>query len=230
MCNLLFRHLALLDEIVSCHQLLHQKVLQLLTTLFESKQDELKLFLASFAVSASTIRLYSVSNELADQVLRLCPKGDPDEEVIRRFFESIQSMNHQGTLENSCLFLKQSSFRNLKKLYVDIPEGNEARLEMMEFPSGIEHLTIASGRSGKVVPRNLPLSLRFLELRSNHYRMSDHSRNSSPDFELLAESLSRISQSCPFLEELEIESDIHSSGYSPNSLREYSYSFKSKSN
>jgi negative elongation factor C/D len=34
-------HVALLDEIASCHTLLHSKVFDLIVTLFESKQDEL---------------------------------------------------------------------------------------------------------------------------------------------------------------------------------------------
>lgn len=36
-------HLALLDEVVTCHTLLHNKVLELLVRLFESKQDELEI-------------------------------------------------------------------------------------------------------------------------------------------------------------------------------------------
>lgn len=36
-------HLALLDEVVTCHPLLHNKVLTLLIELFESKQDELEI-------------------------------------------------------------------------------------------------------------------------------------------------------------------------------------------
>lgn len=36
-------HLALLDEVVTCHLLLHTKVLTLLIELFESKQDELEI-------------------------------------------------------------------------------------------------------------------------------------------------------------------------------------------
>lgn len=36
-------HLALLDEVVVCHSLLHTKVLRLLVQLFESKQDELEI-------------------------------------------------------------------------------------------------------------------------------------------------------------------------------------------
>lgn len=36
-------HLALLDEVVVCHSLLHPKILQLLVHLFESKQDELEI-------------------------------------------------------------------------------------------------------------------------------------------------------------------------------------------
>lgn len=36
-------HLALLDEVVSCHVLLHNQVLELLIRLFESKQDELEI-------------------------------------------------------------------------------------------------------------------------------------------------------------------------------------------
>lgn len=36
-------HLALLDEVVVCHPLLHPKILRLLVHLFESKQDELEI-------------------------------------------------------------------------------------------------------------------------------------------------------------------------------------------
>lgn len=36
-------HLALLDEVVTCHPLLHTQVLDLLIRLFESKQDELEI-------------------------------------------------------------------------------------------------------------------------------------------------------------------------------------------
>lgn len=36
-------HLAMLDEVVTCHSLLHPKVLELLVRLFESKQDELEI-------------------------------------------------------------------------------------------------------------------------------------------------------------------------------------------
>lgn len=36
-------HLALLDEVVTCHPLLHNQVLDLLIRLFESKQDELEI-------------------------------------------------------------------------------------------------------------------------------------------------------------------------------------------
>jgi negative elongation factor C/D len=36
-------HLAILDEVVTCHQLLHRAVLNLLIRLFESKQDELEI-------------------------------------------------------------------------------------------------------------------------------------------------------------------------------------------
>lgn len=36
-------HLALLDEVVTCHPLLHDQVLDLLIRLFESKQDELEI-------------------------------------------------------------------------------------------------------------------------------------------------------------------------------------------
>lgn len=36
-------HLALLDEVASCHQLLHHRLLRLLVQLFESPQDELEI-------------------------------------------------------------------------------------------------------------------------------------------------------------------------------------------
>ena len=52
-------HIALLDEIVSCHPLLHQKVLDLLIKLFESKQDELEIL-----VQVSLIMSFYYSNKL----------------------------------------------------------------------------------------------------------------------------------------------------------------------
>ena len=36
-------HLALLDEVAGCHPLLHPRLLNLLITLFESKQDALEI-------------------------------------------------------------------------------------------------------------------------------------------------------------------------------------------
>lgn len=36
-------HLALLDEVASCHHLLHHRLLRLLVQLFESPQDELEI-------------------------------------------------------------------------------------------------------------------------------------------------------------------------------------------
>lgn len=36
-------HLALLDEVASCHPLLHHRLLKLLVQLFESPQDELEI-------------------------------------------------------------------------------------------------------------------------------------------------------------------------------------------
>lgn len=51
-------HLALLDEVVVCHSLLHTKILNLLVHLFESKQDELEIL-----VQVNLIFTNSIKNE-----------------------------------------------------------------------------------------------------------------------------------------------------------------------
>lgn len=44
-------HLALLDEVASCHQLLHHRLLRLLVQLFESPQDELEILVQVYHCS-----------------------------------------------------------------------------------------------------------------------------------------------------------------------------------
>lgn len=57
-------HLALLDEIVSCHVLLHQKVFDLIVTLFESKQDDLEILVQ-----------LEVKKMLIDRMINLLTRG-----------------------------------------------------------------------------------------------------------------------------------------------------------
>lgn len=49
-------HLALLDEVVVCHSLLHTKILNLLVHLFESKQDELEILVQVNLVFTNSIK------------------------------------------------------------------------------------------------------------------------------------------------------------------------------
>lgn len=60
-------HLALLDEVVVCHPLLHPKVLRLLVQLFESKQDELEILVQVNIFQGYPIRIkneevFSINN------------------------------------------------------------------------------------------------------------------------------------------------------------------------
>lgn len=54
-------HLALLDEIVVCHSLLHPKILRLLVHLFESKQDELEILVQVSIFYMASIKRTSLS-------------------------------------------------------------------------------------------------------------------------------------------------------------------------
>lgn len=54
-------HLALLDEVVVCHSLLHTKILNLLVHLFESKQDELEILVQVNLVFTNSIKTEKLS-------------------------------------------------------------------------------------------------------------------------------------------------------------------------
>jgi len=62
-------HLALLDEVVVCHPLLHPKILRLLVHLFESKQDELEILVqvSIFYINNFSYQLKIVVNILYEQ-------------------------------------------------------------------------------------------------------------------------------------------------------------------
>jgi hypothetical protein len=54
-------HIALLDEIVANHHLLHHIVLELLILLFESKQDELEILVQVCVCSFSYVFIYMLA-------------------------------------------------------------------------------------------------------------------------------------------------------------------------
>jgi len=62
-------HLALLDEVVVCHPLLHPKILRLLVHLFESKQDELEILVqvSIFYMNNFSYQLKVIVNILFEQ-------------------------------------------------------------------------------------------------------------------------------------------------------------------
>ncbi|ODM91571.1 Negative elongation factor D, partial [Orchesella cincta] len=87
-------HLALLDEIVCCHTLLHQKVFELITMLFESKQDELEILVQ---LEVKKMLIDRMVNLLArgyvlpvTKYVRACwRKGDTDVSLIRYFVTEV---------------------------------------------------------------------------------------------------------------------------------------------
>jgi len=177
------------------------------------EEDKLRLFLASLGASASVIRTHNVPNGFAEQVSMLVCTTLPliDDRATKKFFNSIQSYAHnKGNLsEISCLISKRHLFGNLKTLCLDIPKEHEEQFmssQHLNFPSGIESLEITSDR-GLLVPRHLPGSLRSLALERWLASRWNLYNDPSPGIELV-EPLSRIGQSCPFLEELKIDADI----------------------
>lgn len=104
-------HLALLDEIVSCHVLLHQKVFDLIVMIFESKQDELEILVQ---LEVKKMLIDRLVNLMARgyvipvlKYMRNCwSKGDTDVSLIRYFVtELLDLINPPYTAEFVELFL-----------------------------------------------------------------------------------------------------------------------------
>lgn len=119
-------HLALLDEVVTCHLLLHNQVLELLIRLFESKQDELEILVQVTVILSgksdfwlnfwSTLQLEMRKMVLDRMVNLLCSgcvvpvvkyikqcwqRGDTDISLIRYFVtEVIQDYPTNQSLKN----------------------------------------------------------------------------------------------------------------------------------
>lgn len=87
-------HLALLDEVVTCHQLLHNKVLELLVLLFESKQDELEILvqleMRKMVLDRMVNLLCSGCVVPVVKYIKQCwQKGDTDISLIRYFVKEV---------------------------------------------------------------------------------------------------------------------------------------------
>jgi len=197
-------------------------------------EDKLRQFLASLEVSTSFIVMFTVPNVFAEQVSSLLASTttrspiDNKDKVLQKFFNSIHSYTHKRELsEVSCLISKRHLLRNLKILYMDIPEEYEEEFKSSEqliFPSGIESIEIVSS-AGMLVPRNLPGSLRSLALQLQCSYFRRYRYTSGIEF---VQCLSLISQSCPLLEKLRIKPIIISVFPFANTTTKDPYAFKSK--
>lgn len=74
-------HLALLDEVAGCHPLLHPRLLTLLITLFESKQDALEILVQVSLVSMYRSKLTLPFLSLTP--ISICTAGAP-KNVVRQ--------------------------------------------------------------------------------------------------------------------------------------------------
>ncbi|CAB3367523.1 Hypothetical predicted protein [Cloeon dipterum] len=87
-------HLALLDEVVTCHQLLHRTVLNLLIQLFESKQDELEILVQLEMRKMLLDRMVSLLCvgcvvPVVQYVIQCWQRGDTDISLIRYFVTEV---------------------------------------------------------------------------------------------------------------------------------------------
>lgn len=87
-------HLALLDEVVVCHNLLHPKVLKLLIHLFESKQDELEILVQLEIKKMLIDRMVNLLCRgcvvpLVTYIKQCWQKGDTDISLIRYFVTEV---------------------------------------------------------------------------------------------------------------------------------------------
>lgn len=87
-------HLALLDEVVTCHPLLHDQVLDLLIRLFESKQDELEILVQLEMRKMVLDRMVNLLCSgcvlpVVKYVKQCWQKGDTDVSLIRYFVTEV---------------------------------------------------------------------------------------------------------------------------------------------
>ena len=87
-------HLALIDEVVSCHNLLHTKVLKLLIQLFESKQDELEILVQLEMKKMLIDRMVNLLSKncvvpVVSYIKQSWQKGDTDISLIRYFVTEV---------------------------------------------------------------------------------------------------------------------------------------------
>ncbi|XP_011299293.1 negative elongation factor D [Fopius arisanus] len=104
-------HLALLDEVVACHNLLHPKVLQLLVQLFESKQDELEILVQLEMKKMLIDRMVNLLSRgcvvpVVCYIKQCWQRGDTDISLIRYFVtEVLEAIAPPYSLEFVQLFL-----------------------------------------------------------------------------------------------------------------------------
>ncbi|XP_047116357.1 negative elongation factor D [Schistocerca piceifrons] len=104
-------HLALLDEVVTCHMLLHPMVLSLLVRLFESKQDELEILVQLEMRKMLLDRMVNLLSRgcvvpVVKYIKQCWQKGDTDISLIRYFVtEVLEAIAPPYTAEFVQLFL-----------------------------------------------------------------------------------------------------------------------------
>lgn len=104
-------HLALLDEVVTCHTFLHHKVLQLFIELFESKQDELEILVQLEMRKMLLDRMVNLLCRgcvvpVVKYVKQCWQRGDTDISLIRYFVtEVLEAITPPYTPEFVQLFL-----------------------------------------------------------------------------------------------------------------------------
>ncbi|EZA55519.1 Negative elongation factor D [Ooceraea biroi] len=87
-------HLALLDEVVNCHTLLHPKILRLLVHLFESKQDELEILVQLEMKKMLIDRMLNLLSQgcvvpVVSYIKQCWQRGDTDVSLIRYFVTEV---------------------------------------------------------------------------------------------------------------------------------------------
>lgn len=116
-------HLALLDEVVTCHPLLHTQVLDLLIRLFESKQDELEILVQvsrsckiTFCVFNTCVIYFPVRNEEngfgqngQSALFWLCCSGS-------KIYQTVLAKRRHGYLFDS-IFCYRSIIHNVFKTF-----------------------------------------------------------------------------------------------------------------
>ncbi|XP_033222930.1 negative elongation factor D [Belonocnema kinseyi] len=104
-------HLAVLDEVVVCHNLLHPKILQLLVRLFESKQDELEILVQLEMKKMLLDRMVNLLSRgcvvpVVCYIKQCWQRGDTDISLIRYFVtEVLEAISPPYSAEFVQLFL-----------------------------------------------------------------------------------------------------------------------------